>query len=927
MQRDAFHPNPDTEERPPTRRRRVSRGIAVILALIAVGTAVVLALTLSSTGNQSALTSESLARTAKTRTAAAGGIDIATALVDQHGLAAFESRAEAAGDKPTLLFDTVTIGSVAYRGLVSDLEDAGAIHNQTIAVRLRVEATADETTQWSSAVGRLVQPSTLVRADLDLSEFGLLSTGGPGSIRIENGASAGAWTASPLSALHEPVLIGSSTLDADALELSGASARGFALIRNGTFPTTDDDYKALLADKVFRIPLDEIPVPHAPRPGRSGYALAVDLPDPPSDPEESHLADHRAKLVQCLYLPHDLPEPEFRTLDANRGNVNFVDENVALSSTNFFDVKVAPIQSDSGEVYPAESSGQWRQLDFAGNLHIGLCRLDVHVPTLLIVRGDLSLEQSTLVVSENASLAIVVFGKIELLRSTIGDTTAPIVAGPPPADPLDFATNYPVNGASKIVIYATRDPATPSPGIPSSIYFENCAIAAQIYAPTREIVFEGSKLFGRAVARDINFHGSEAGFFYDPALNQARGWSSPVSAVWKDGEARPELLAITELTDRGIAAAIESQLASVGGYEFSIDSFGNDIVVPLHAGYAGGSLQPFVADISETLAAVGTPSAVGNGTRLGAIVRDFRQAGDVDGNPDFHRGANGHDRAWVRAVGGALGGDGRPVFNDSAANPPAPKSVRYVTPANDEICWSLYDAALGDTVHGNPNSGSDREPITGAPNFATWFGSAAQASLSRPAVLDLVELSSNDFVLGLNGSDNPTKGTLFGQLSLIDDPLVAKDAYTVEMSLAFVRDESAPLPQRFSVTSGGDLWVFVNGALVAEIGSGEPGNSETTQVVPIERLGIADAAPCEIKIFYAHREPRPGNQTGFRFESNFAVTTTDGFLAGATYSSPDAAAALIDAARDHTRSLFNSGGLDAPKFADRGLSSWMRRLE
>jgi hypothetical protein len=56
----------------PGHRRPRARGVAVILALVAVGAAVVLSLALASTRDQGALTSDSVVRVAAARAASAG---------------------------------------------------------------------------------------------------------------------------------------------------------------------------------------------------------------------------------------------------------------------------------------------------------------------------------------------------------------------------------------------------------------------------------------------------------------------------------------------------------------------------------------------------------------------------------------------------------------------------------------------------------------------------------------------------------------------------------------------------------------------------------------------------------------------------------------------------------------------------------------
>lgn len=906
----------------PRRRPRPQRGIAVVLALIAVSAAVVLAVTLSSTGNQSALTSESLVRTAKARTASAGGIDIACALVDRHGLAGFEIPGDGSVGDPNELFRRVTIGSAQYAGFVHDLDGGGPVDSSTLAVRLRVEATADELTQFATAVGRLVQPDAVVRADLDLSEFGILSTGGAGSIAIGADAIVGVWAASPLAALHEPVLLGSSALNPDAVALGGENARGYAVITTGAFPTSDDEYKDLLAEKRYRIPLGAIPVPAAPRPGRSEYALVARIDTLPTEGDDPATWHAYLDSVQRHFDPSGHPTLSVE-VDEHRGNINFDEAEVCLCSDSvaYPYLKLKPLHQSNADEYPTIESGEWRQIDFAGDLVLRGCGLHVEAPSLLIVRGDLTLEDGAFITPHyGVPLTIVVFGEVSVVNSVIGN--------------VDFVKDgsfYPDAGASNIVIYGTRDIG---PDHPRSFDFtDGSSVAAQIYAPTRDVVFGKAALYGSLVGATTEFSGVGARFHYDPALNQARGFSSPVSAMWDDGDARPQLLEVEELTDRAIARALASLESEA--LALSIDSIGSGIFVPLHAGFAGGNVARFSAEIAEVESLIETPPSRVDRRTIGAIVRDFRPSDDIDGNPGFARKGGAHSGTWVNLVKPDLGAGQRPEFNDDPGAARKVKDLRFETSGGEEIHASLFNGALGDRSFPIGGGGNSGEPIPNPGNFATWFEDDGVSNSSRPVLLELERVMvgpTESFVFELSETDHPVKGRLFGEVSDLSEAAPGEDktkkkkrAFTMETALDFVRDTSAD--QRFGVTSSGDLWVFLNGRLVAEIGAGGKSRFETTQVVPIERLGIADGMPCEIRIFFAHREESPNEHARLRFASNFEVSTPLAFVRDTPYTAPDADAQAIRNARQSTRNLHNGGGLGTPQYAERRLANWMRRFE
>jgi fibro-slime domain-containing protein len=402
--------------------------------------------------------------------------------------------------------------------------------------------------------------------------------------------------------------------------------------------------------------------------------------------------------------------------------------------------------------------------------------------------------------------------------------------------------------------------------------------------------------------------------------------------MWDDGIARPQLLEVEELTDRAIARVLASLETEANA--LSIDSIGSGIFAPLHAGFAGGNVARFSAEIAEVESLIETPPSKPGFRTIGAIVRDFRPSDDIDGNPDFARKGGAHSGTWVNLVKPDLGARQRPEFNDDPGAARKAKDLRFETRDGYEIHASLFNEALGDRSFPIGGGGNSGEPIRNPGNFATWFEDDGVSNSSRPVLLELERVMAGpteSFVFELSETDHPVKGRLFGEVSDLSEIAPGegkkrkKRAFTMETVLEFVRDTSAD--QRFEVTSSGDLWVFLNGRLVAEIGAGGKSRQETTQVVPIERLGIADGMPCEIRIFFAHREESPTAHARLRFASTFEVSTPLAFVRDTPYTAPDTDAKAIRNARQSTLDLHNGGGLGTPQYAERRLANWMRRFE
>ena len=915
----------------PGHRRPRARGVAVILALVAVGAAVVLSLALASTRDQGALTSDSVVRVAAARSASAGSLDIACALVEQHGLSGFDGVSAAS----PVLFAPVSIGSRVYSAEVRDLATNDPIGSDTVAVRILAKALSDGITQTSTAVGRLVQHDTVVRADVDLSEFGLLSTSSnPSSIRFTEGSTLGVWAAAPLAQLREPVMIGSRVLNDDAVEIgSQARLRGYTVLTRGEFPETDEEVDTALASKTFPLP-HEVHVPETPRPGRSAFSYEYDL-------------DSAVPSDLLLYLnPPPLPDPLLPSAFSSAlGNMNL---NGDLDLTGAGSI---PGTSGTNELIIGGSSdpslATWRQIDISGNLSMGNGdRLEIQTPTLLIVRGDLIMSGGEISVAENTPFTLIVFGSVEIVNSDI-------LLAPSFTETTDPTTYY-GGGVSKIMIYATMDGRESlSSNTPSGRFFDvrNSDIHAQIYAPSRLLRFDSSSdLFGRALGMEIEFS-SDSNFYYDPALNEGRGWSNPTSGLWADAEnPRSDVMKIAELNDASVSLGTADDgtqsALSPSDSAVAIDPPGGSIVVPAHTAFVGGTPRNYDEIIESILSNVTDPDEVKGGSApnritLGAIVRDFNEQRSPNGHADFEKMLK-ITRLYQRIVQTTLDQRGKPVFSGN----PMIKSTA-VKDGSDEICWAL--AVSGDTVEyiGDESDENDFEPgdgdsgdPTGKPvkngtTFSEWFEDKPGVNMSMPAAVEFARNGSfREFTV--TEQNNPVKGSLYGDLpSLAEAAEEAQEKarqnaiengnFTMEFALGFKRDTSeSGGSQTFVVHTTGDAWVYINGTLALEIVSKE-GNPMQAQKVPMDRLAIENNAHGEIRIFYANRTKGPPH---LEFRGNFPMWQDVEWLKSAKFTEPDAAKSSIERVAHRAEAAKESGNLaEAPTIYAERSGNWSRRIE
>lgn len=906
-------------------RRPGSRGVAVILALVAVGAAVVLSLALASTRDQGALTSDSIVRVAAARAASAGSLDLACALVEQHGLSGFDNVTV----PNATLFPAVTIGSRQYSADIVDLATTNPIDSDTIAVRILARAQSDGVTQTSTAIGRLIQPDTVVRADVDLSEFGLLTTSdAPGSLRFSDSSTAGVWAIAPLAQLREPVMIGSSKLNEDALVIGGsARLRGYTVLTQGEFPETDEELNDALANKVYPLP-HEVHVPEAPRPGRSAFAY------------DYNLATATFFELLTLFNPPVLPAPGVPAgFNAALGNMNLLGD-LDLTATGSIDGASGPnMLVVSNHTDPAGAT--WRQLDISGDLRLGEGdAIQIQAPTLLIVRGDLYMNEGLISVAETTPFTLVVFGDIQITSSRV--VLEPFFYGP--GDPL---VEY--HGVSNIMIYATMDGrASLSDNNPSDRTFdvESSTIMAQIYAPSRTVRFGESQLFGRALAMDMEFY-HDSSFYYDPALNEGRGWSNPTSGLWEDTmNPRAEVMRIAELNDASVSLGTADDGTDTAldpsGEVVAIDPPAGRIMVPAHAAFVGGTPRNYDDIIQSILENVTPPDDVkGNGPpntiMLGAIVRDFHEERSPSGHPDFERIMR-NERSYKELAQQSLDVNGKPRYTGN----PVFKTTAVKSGA-DEIYWGLATGAdtlepVVDAVIEEPSlplpppgpsgpPGSDNPPVKDEETFSSWFNDRPGVNISMPVA---VEFRSQGQTRGftIDESSNPARGMLYGDLPPLGDEAnsaLGNGHFTMEFALGFKRDASSPgNDQTFTIHTTGDAMVYINGTLVLEVVS-KKGNPMQSQKVPMGRLAIENNAEGEIRIFYANRSKENPH---LEFSGNFPMWQDVDWLNAAKFTEPAFAKETITRVAERAVEAKVTGALiDEPTLFAERTGNWSRRVE
>jgi len=243
---------------------------------------------------------------------------------------------------------------------------------------------------------------------------------------------------------------------------------------------------------------------------------------------------------------------------------------------------------------------------------------------------------------------------------------------------------------------------------------------------------------------------------------------------------------------------------------------------------------------------------------LTGVVRDFRERNENNGHPDFERRPDSGFGHYMYNVAMELDDEFKPVFTGEGRK----VSRQWKDSQGRAIHPSLYDGTKGDS------SGSwgsyDYGGIASANSFAQWFRDVPGVNASKPLDLTLVrdgdsyvfDDRQDDFYQS-RGGFFPINGELFGNSSGNDKNF----HFTFELQTDFTYEANSG--QVFTFNGDDDVWVFIDGRCVIDIGGV---HSRVTQTVDLDRLDwLEDGQSYRLSFFFAERH---------RTQSNFRIETT-----------------------------------------------------
>ncbi len=250
---------------------------------------------------------------------------------------------------------------------------------------------------------------------------------------------------------------------------------------------------------------------------------------------------------------------------------------------------------------------------------------------------------------------------------------------------------------------------------------------------------------------------------------------------------------------------------------------------------------------------------------LECTIRDFRPAQWSGGHPDFESFGG---TTTVGLVAEFLNEDGNPVSSGDLRGMKI--QAEYLDSQGRNINPAMYDPSLGD-VEGVLVPGPSSNGLTSAERFDQWYRDVPGVNLSKNIELTLTLIpgtnryvfdSSIDVEHGTHGFF-PINGELYGDF---------RDGrnyhFTTEINTIFTYQRNTG--QVFKFTGDDDVWVYIDGRLVVDLGGLHP---KREQFLDLDRLDwLTDGRTYTLDIFHAERRYSGSN---FRIETSIPMRNVE----------------------------------------------------
>ncbi len=250
---------------------------------------------------------------------------------------------------------------------------------------------------------------------------------------------------------------------------------------------------------------------------------------------------------------------------------------------------------------------------------------------------------------------------------------------------------------------------------------------------------------------------------------------------------------------------------------------------------------------------------------LGCIIRDFKPKRWDGGHPDFESFSG---TTTVGLVAEYLGEDRKPVSSGDLRGMKIQSEFKDSQGRN--INPAMYDPDRGDRA-GVLVAGSSRNGFTSIERFDQWYRDVPGVNLSKSIQLTLTRVegtdryvfdSATDQVHGLHGFF-PINDDLYGNFRSDRNY-----HFTTEINTQFTYHRGTG--QVFKFTGDDDVWVFIDGRLVVDLGGLHP---KREQFLDLDRLDwLQDGKTHTLDIFHAERRYSGSN---FRIETTLQLRAVE----------------------------------------------------
>lgn len=253
---------------------------------------------------------------------------------------------------------------------------------------------------------------------------------------------------------------------------------------------------------------------------------------------------------------------------------------------------------------------------------------------------------------------------------------------------------------------------------------------------------------------------------------------------------------------------------------------------------------------------------------LTGVVRDFKDRTAQGGHPDFQRQPSGGFGHYVGMVADTLDEEGKPVFASAGYK----LSGNWRDAQNRNIAPPRPYVATRAGDRNGSMSNSTGGALTTPENFSSWFRDTAGVNSSKPLDITLTRSDNGTYVFDDKqsavfsslGGFFPINGQLYGNYSNTNKNF----HFSYEIQTEFTYNADSGLT--FSFIGDDDVWVYIDGKLVIDIGGV---HSAVSQTIELDRLEwLEDGHDYTLSFFFAERHTTESN---FRIETTLELRTVE----------------------------------------------------